>query len=197
MFHVRCFTLDAWCLMFDVIPTWCDVWRVVQAYVHRWHTFHIAGATKRSCGSCHANALLVLVNLGKSGWGSAGYVGLKVICTAIGPHRHCKGYLDKPLNDQRTSPLSGHARSNVFGKCPILGQAMQSSWDKPSLGAWLRFAYLLDSTIREPRRAMETRWCVFACCICLSVLRRLGIFRISFKQSCILWLNNIRNVFGF
>jgi len=42
-------------------------------------------------------------------------------CTAIGPHRHCKGHLDKPWNHQRTSLLSG--------------QAIQNSWDKPSLGA--------------------------------------------------------------
>ena len=162
MFHVRCFTLDAWCLMFDVIPTWCDVWRVVQAYVHRWHTFHIAGATKRSRGSCHANALQVLVNLGKSGWGSAGYVGLKVICTAIGPHRHCKGYLDKPLNDQRTSPLSGHAL-----RCPI-----QDTWDTELDG---KMPHVLESTSSsaEHSRALRSWWsmarmgvfgfCVFGC----------------------------------
>ena len=40
--------------------------------MHKWHTFHIAGATIGSCGSCGANALLVLVSLGKSGFGSAG-----------------------------------------------------------------------------------------------------------------------------
>ena len=43
------------------------------------------------------------------------------LCKVFRPHRHCKRYLDKPLHDQRTSPLSGHA--------------IQNSWDKPSLGA--------------------------------------------------------------
>ena len=62
--------------------------------------------------------------------------------------------LDKPLNDQRTSPLSGHAHVHVFGTCPILGQAMQISWDKPFLGAPV-FVYLHRLHLSVLRKMMR------------------------------------------
>ena len=44
-----------------------------------------------------------------------------VLCTAIGPHRHCKGHLDKPGND------IGQACSQRDKPCQVLGTSHGAS----------------------------------------------------------------------
>jgi hypothetical protein len=91
--------------------------------------------------------------------------------------------------------IKGQARSRDMPVQKYLGNA--KSWDKPckvldkpSLGAWLRFAYLLDSTIREPRKAINGNTMMrirvlHLLILHLSALHRLGIFRINFRQAFI------------
>ena len=80
-----------------------------------------------------------------------------------GPHWHCKGHLDKPLNDQRTSPLSGHAIQNSWDK--LLPWRTPRFGDSPrDADASLAILAMIIRQFKSSTRGLETNlWAVEVC----------------------------------